>query len=101
MTVQRRRDLNLPAGWHPTVHSTVQVLDSATLRPQDVPVAGLWRCIDHAPDGGWWLQPANGAAVQWAIGHGERARLITSGMVNVHALRLFPHRMQPPLPGSR
>lgn len=93
-----RRELNLPDGWHPTVHSTVQVIDHERLRPGGVPVAGLWRCIDRAPDGGWWLQPADVAADRWLTRHGQRCGA-TSGMVNVHALRLTPWWLQLALGG--
>jgi hypothetical protein len=99
VTGTRRKDLSIPEGWKPTHHATVQVLESSTLRPVDMPVAGLWRCIDRAPDAGWWLQPKDGAARAWLAGHGRRAGA-SSGMVNVHGLRLVPSWLQLSLPGT-
>jgi hypothetical protein len=97
--VTGRRDLNLPDGWRPTVHSTVQVIDSATLRPDDVPVTGLWRCINAAPEDGWWLQAADETATRWLVRHGRRCGAV-SGMVNVHRLRLVPSWLQLPVAGT-
>lgn len=94
-----RRNLNLPDGWRPGIHSTVQILDSDTLRPDGVHVPGAWRCINPAPDGGWWLQPADLAAVRWEKLHGRTAGA-SSGMINVHGLRLAPSWLQPAIPGA-
>jgi hypothetical protein len=94
-----RRDLNLPDGWRPTVHSTVQVIDSPTLAPRDVTVRGRWQCIHPAPDDGWWLQPADDPARRWLAAHGARVGA-QSGMVNVHRLRLVPSWLQLPVPGT-
>lgn len=94
-----RRSLVLPDGWTVTRHSTVQVLDSTTLHPVDVPVAGRWRSLERAPDGGWWLQPADETSTRWLAAHGRRVGA-SSGMVNVHAHRLAPWWLQLRLPGT-
>lgn len=99
MTAQQRRDLNVPAGWRPSHHSVVSVLDSATLRPQELHLPGRWRCISPAPEHGWWLQAADEAARWWLDRHGARAGA-QSGMVNVHGLRLVPGWLQLPVPGT-
>jgi hypothetical protein len=95
----RRRDLNLPAGWGPTVHSTVQVLESATLAPAGVDVRGAWRCIHPAPAGCWWLLAADEPARRWLAAHGARVGA-QSGMVAAHRLRLVPAWLQLPVPGT-
>ena len=95
----QRRDLVLPDGWKVTHHATVQVLDHGKLHPADLPVRGKWRAIDQAPDSGWWLQPADDAARWWLTRHGTAAG-VSSGMVNVHRLRLVPGWLQLPLPGT-
>lgn len=88
-----RRELPLPAGWKPSHHATVQVLDHARLQPADLPVRGMWRCIDQAPDNGWWLQPSDELARGWLLHHGQAAGA-SSGMINVHRLRLVPAWVQ-------
>jgi hypothetical protein len=99
VSTQKRRDLSLPDGWKPTHHSTVQVLESDTLRPQELHVAGAWRCISPAPGDGWWLQPSDEAARWWLQRYGTRAGA-ASGMVNVHRQRLVPSWLQLTVPGT-
>lgn len=90
---QRRRDLAIPDGWRPTHHANVQVLDHAKLMPADLPVRGHWRCIEQAPDSGWWLLPADDASRRWLAAYGTAAGAV-SGMVRVHRLRLVPSFLQ-------
>jgi hypothetical protein len=94
-----RGDLALPDGWKVTHHATVQVLDHPKLHPAELPVRGQWRAIDQAPDSGWWLQPKDDVARRWLQLHGQKAGA-SSGMVNVHRLRLVPWWLQLPLPGT-
>jgi hypothetical protein len=89
----------VPAGWRPSHHSVVQVIDSPTLRPVDVPVRGIWRVIDRAPESGWWLQPSDEVARGWLLHHGQQVG-VASGMINVHGLRLVPAWLQLPIPGG-
>lgn len=96
----RRRDLAIPDGWKVTHHSSVQVLDSPTLTPADLPVRGVWRAITPGPDSGWWLQPSDDQARRWLAAHGGRAGA-QSGMVRVHRNRLVPGWLQLELPGMR
>lgn len=87
-TVQHRRDLPIPDGWKVTRGSRVQVLDSITLEPRELPVRGRWLPLDRSPMG-WWLQPADDMARWWIDHHGARAGVI-SGCIQVHAQRLVP-----------
>ena len=93
----KRRDLNIPAGWKVSHHSTVQVLDHERLAPADLPVRGQWRAIHQSPDG-WWLMPADDTARWWMERHGARAGA-QSKMISVHSQRLVPGWLQLPLPG--
>lgn len=95
-----RGALAIPAGWRVTHHSTVQVLDSTTLAPVELPVRGAWRAISPGPDSGWWLQPADDEARRWMQLHGRKAGA-SSGMIRVHRLRLVPGWLQLELPGTR
>lgn len=94
----KRRDLAIPAGWKVTHHSTVQVLDHATLHPADLPVRGQWRAIDRSPHG-WWLKPADDTARSWSDRHGMKAGM-ASGCISVHSQRLVPGWLQLTLPGT-
>ena len=94
----RRKDLVVPDGWRPTVHSTVQVIDHERLAPADLPVRGRWRVLDRSPDG-WWLLPADDTARWWLERHGAKAGA-SSGCVSVHAQRLVPSFLQLSIPGG-
>lgn len=83
-----RRELPIPREWKVTRGGRVQVLDSATLEPRELPVRGTWTVIDRAP-AGWWLQPADDLARWWMRQHGTNAGA-TSGCIGVHGQRLVP-----------
>jgi hypothetical protein len=94
----KRADVPLPDGWKVTHHASVQVLDHDTLTPAGLPVRGVWRALDQAPDSGWWLQPSDHAARRWLAAHGSAAAA-SSGCIAVHRLRLVPVFLQLRLDG--
>jgi hypothetical protein len=89
----KRADVPLPDGWKVTHHASVQVLDHPKLAPADLPVRGVWRAIDQAPDSGWWLQPSDDTARRWLTRHGHSAGA-ASGCIAVHRLRCVPAFLQ-------
>lgn len=92
MTAVRRKDVPIPDGWRLRPNSSVQVLDHDRLTPAGLPVRGLWRALDHSPEG-WWIYPDGDVAARWLRVHGPQAGVI-SGCIQVHAQRLVPGWLQ-------
>lgn len=80
-----RAELLIPDGWRPKPGTRVSVRSS-----KDVPhpPGGVWRVIDRGPSpSGWWLQPADDKAREWAK---HWPHQLTQGCVEMSGRLLVP-----------